>query len=367
MVTPSFENKLATAKTILTTAASVAGAVMLARSLFQDFLPNDIQHYFFSRFCKIFNTRSSHITIVIDELDGLAKNQIYEAANIYLGPKLAPSASRLKLNKPEKEQNIKLAMESHEEMVDMFNGVKLKWVLVRREIEAWRFNNSRDMTPATRSEARAFELTFRKKDKDVVFESYLPYIEREAEAILQQTKTLKIFTVDHKNLYGNWADAWVSVTLDHPATFDTIAMDPVEKDNLLKDLQRFVERKDYYRKVGKVWKRGYLLHGPPGTGKSSLIAAMANFLNFDVYDLELGTLRCNAELKTLLLSTGNRSIIVVEDIDCTIHLQNRSRRGGAGAELAGYGSDDYLQQRQVSFYFLRINCSILLVSNVYTN
>ncbi|KAJ0098216.1 hypothetical protein Patl1_28982 [Pistacia atlantica] len=85
MATPSFENKLATAKTILTTAASVAGTVMLARSVFQDFLPNDIQHHFFSRFCKIFNTRSSHVTIVIDELDGLAKNQIYEAANRYLG------------------------------------------------------------------------------------------------------------------------------------------------------------------------------------------------------------------------------------------------------------------------------------------
>ncbi|KAJ0098215.1 hypothetical protein Patl1_28983 [Pistacia atlantica] len=169
------------------------------------------------------------------------------------------------------------------------------------------------MTPGTRSEARALELTFRKKDKDVVFDSYLPYIEREAERILQETKKLKIFTVDHKNLYGNWADAWVSANLDHPATFDTIAMDP--------------------------WRRK--------TCKSSLIAAMANFLNFDVYDLELGTLRCNAELKTLLLSTGNRSIIVVEDIDCTIHLQNRSQRGGVGAELAGYG-DDYLQQRQVT-------------------
>ena len=34
-------------------------------------------------------------------------------------------------------------------------------------------------------------------------------------------------------------------------------------------------------------KRGYLLHGPPGTGKSSMIAAMANHLKYDIYDLEL--------------------------------------------------------------------------------
>lgn len=65
------------------------------------------------------------------------------------------------------------------------------------------------------------------------------------------------------------------------------------------------------------------MYGPPGTGKSSLIAAMANYLNFDVYDLELTELRSNSDLRTLLVATANRSILVVEDIDCTIDLQDR--------------------------------------------
>ena len=34
---------------------------------------------------------------------------------------------------------------------------------------------------------------------------------------------------------------------------------------------------------------GYLLCGPPGTGKISLIAAIANLLEFDIYDFELHT------------------------------------------------------------------------------
>ncbi|KAI9124911.1 hypothetical protein K1719_004238 [Acacia pycnantha] len=41
----------------------------------------------------------------------------------------------------------------------------------------------------------------------------------------------------------------------------------------MEDLSRFVQRKDFYRKVGKAWKRGYLLLGTLGTGKSSLIGA----------------------------------------------------------------------------------------------
>lgn len=113
------------------------------------------------------------------------------------------------------------------------------------------------------------------------------------------------------------------MNLDHPATFDTLAMEADAKKTVMEDLQRFVKRKDFYRRVGKAWKRGYLLFGPPGTGKSSLIAAMANYLNFDVYDLELTDIRGNSQLRDLLISTANRSILVVEDIDCSIELQDR--------------------------------------------
>jgi chaperone BCS1 len=79
--------------------------------------------------------------------------------------------------------------------------------------------------------------------------------------------------------------------------------------------------------VGKAWKRGYLLYGPPSTGKSSLIAAMANHLKFDIYDLELSNVYSNSELRRLLVSTANRSIVVIEDIDCSVELQNRQHGG----------------------------------------
>ncbi|GLT82757.1 hypothetical protein SLE2022_011050 [Rubroshorea leprosula] len=111
--------------------------------------------------------------------------------------------------------------------------------------------------------------------------------------------------------------------LEHPATFDTVAMDPELKKMIIDDLERFVRRRKFYKKVGKAWKRGCLLYGPPGTGKSSLIAAMANYLKFDIYDLELASIYSNSGLRNVLLSTPNRSILVIEDIDCSIQVQDR--------------------------------------------
>ena len=55
-------------------------------------------------------------------------------------------------------------------------------------------------------------------------------------------------------------------------------MDFQQKHAIVDDLDRFLRRKKMYKKVGKPWKRGYLLYGPKGTGKSSLVVAMANYL-----------------------------------------------------------------------------------------
>ncbi|KAK6248080.1 hypothetical protein QUC31_019645 [Theobroma cacao] len=118
---------------------------------------------------------------------------------------------------------------------------------------------------------------------------------------------------------------WESVPFKHPSTFDTLAMDPVKKQEIMDDLKDFANGQSFYQKTGRAWKRGYLLYGPPGTGKSSMIAAMANYLSYDIYDLELTEVHNNSELRKLLMKTSSKSIIVIEDIDCSINLTNRKK------------------------------------------
>lgn len=178
--------------------------------------------------------------------------------------------------------------------------------------------------------------------------SYFQHVLSEAKVIKEELKTLKLHTLQHMHM--NSAGMWRSVNLVHPATFETLAMDPELKRAIMEDLKRFVERRELYRTAGRAWKRGYLLYGPPGTGKSSLIAAMANFLKFDVYDLELTDIGCNSDFRKLLLGTANRSIVVIEDIDCTAGLGNR--RGRRGRFRGGFRSAVTRKDNQVTPFWL---------------
>uniref|UniRef100_A0A2C9UKM5 AAA+ ATPase domain-containing protein n=1 Tax=Manihot esculenta TaxID=3983 RepID=A0A2C9UKM5_MANES len=131
---------------------------------------------------------------------------------------------------------------------------------------------------------------------------------------------------------------WSHIVFEHPATFETMALDPEKKQEIIEDLVTFSNSKNFYARIGKAWKRGYLLYGPPGTGKSTMIAAMANLLNYDVYDLELTAVKDNAELRKLLIGTTSKSIIVIEDIDCSLDLTGQ-RKTKAEKSLDGEKSE----------------------------
>ncbi|GFP85895.1 probable mitochondrial chaperone bcs1 [Phtheirospermum japonicum] len=319
---------LPSAKSVISTAASVAATTMLVRSVARDFIPHELTHYFYTKVQHFLTTIfTSDITLVIDEFDGLIKNKLFHAAKLYIGTITGPSTRTFRASLPEKEKQIHVSVGENEVVTDRFRGSQLKWRLVnlRSQSRHVPYADEYHSTTVT-SEVRYLELTFHKKHKNTVIDEYLPYVLERSRAVKEEKKTLKLYTLGDDRVYVHGRSPWESVNLDHPANFETLAMDSEIKNTVIDDLDRFVKRRELYRKVGKAWKRGYLLFGPPGTGKSSLIAAMANYLKFDVYDLELTSLRCNSDLRRLLISTGNRSILVVEDIDASIDLSERDSK-----------------------------------------
>uniref|UniRef100_A0A0D3AVT2 ATPase AAA-type core domain-containing protein n=1 Tax=Brassica oleracea var. oleracea TaxID=109376 RepID=A0A0D3AVT2_BRAOL len=84
-----------------------------------------------------------------------------------------------------------------------------------------------------------------------------------------------------RHTYSHSFDIWETKSLENHSTFETIAMTEELKRGLIHDLDRFIQRKYFYYRVGRPWTRNYLLCGPPGTGKTSLVAAMAKYLNLE--------------------------------------------------------------------------------------
>ncbi|KAG6645689.1 AAA-ATPase At2g18193-like [Carya illinoinensis] len=316
MFTP---NEISTsASTLFSAYASLAASMMLVRSMANELIPPQLRSYLFSAFSYFFTPLSSTLTLVIDEHCSMVRNQVYDAAEVYLRTKISPNTDCLHVSKTQRQKHLDFAIEKGEEITDTFENLQLIWRFVCTE-------------PKNQysSERRCYELVFNKKFKDKVFDSYLPYVLLRAKAILEEQKEVKLYNRDcpYGDEDGSGGGMWGSINLEHPSTFDTLAMDPELKKFIIDDLDRFVRRKEFYRKVGKAWKRGYLLYGPPGTGKSSLIAAMANYLKFDIYDLELTSIFSNSDLRRVLLSTNNRSILVIEDIDCSVEIQDRQNQG----------------------------------------
>ncbi|EEF31645.1 ATP binding protein, putative [Ricinus communis] len=285
---------------------SVLASIAILRSSFNDFVPQELRSYIIE-FSRRF---SSELTIVVKESHEGSTNHLFNALSTYLGSNAFnnPSAPRrMAVGKSESMKVLTYGLDRNSEIIDVFHGVPMKWGYYT------------DFNSTLHFELRWYELRFHKSYSDMVKNKYLPYILDMAKRIKDQNKVVKFYTT------RGGRDGWSSkgIKLDHPMTFETLAMDGELKQQVIEDLDSFIGGKEYYKKIGKIWKRGYLLYGPPGTGKSSLIAAIANYLNFDIYNLNLSAVNSDSSLEYLLLHMSNRSILVVEDIDCSIMLQNR--------------------------------------------
>ncbi|KAG8901796.1 hypothetical protein FRB99_005096 [Tulasnella sp. 403] len=122
----------------------------------------------------------------------------------------------------------------------------------------------------------------------------------------------------------------------------SIILDSQIKETLLEDARDFLRSASWYSERGIPFRRGYLLHGAPGSGKTSLIHAVAGELNLDVYVISLSKPGLNdTSLSALICDLPARSIALIEDIDAAFtHDINREEPRFPGLGVSTGGSPD---------------------------
>ncbi|XP_071716317.1 AAA-ATPase At5g57480-like [Rutidosis leptorrhynchoides] len=324
-------------KELWTTMASLMGVLAFCQTLLHTVIPPELRFAVLKLSQRLLNCFSSYCYYEITEIDGVNTNELYNAVQLYLSSSASSKTSdagatsnRLSLTRGLNSSAITFGLSNNDRLSDIFNGVHVVWEHIVTPRQAQTFS----WRPLP-EEKRGFTLRVNKRDKPYILESYLDFITEKANEIRRKNQDRLLYTNSRGGSLDSRGHPWESVPFKHPSTFDTLAMDPAKKAEIMSDLKDFADGQAFYKRTGRAWKRGYLLYGPPGTGKSSMIAAMANFLGYDIYDLELTEVNTNSELRKLLMKTSSKSIIVIEDIDCSINLTNRKKSSGCGRNNVG--------------------------------
>jgi len=135
---------------------------------------------------------------------------------------------------------------------------------------------------------------------------------------------------------ASWAEhGWERLSSRQPRELESVILPVGVGDRVLQDCTHFWQSAALYQQQGIPYRRGYLLHGMPGAGKTSLIFAIAGRLGSDVFLLSLsqGNLT-DISLLRLLSQVPVGTVLLLEDVDCLFQ-ERKGEEAGKGVTFSG--------------------------------
>lgn len=140
-----------------------------------------------------------------------------------------------------------------------------------------------------------------------VFEQFLEEVEKQN----QSGDTLKFYKFN---------DCWEWLKDINKRDLSTIFIEKEKKEQIIQRIESFQKAEGWYHDKGIPYQLGILLYGPPGTGKTSLIRAIASYLNYPIYYIPTTKM---IKLEEAFERLKEKSIVVIEDIDCQTFTHSR--------------------------------------------
>jgi len=202
-------------------------------------------------------------------------------------------------------------------------------IYVKADVQIENDNNEKEKTNVKTDKititiySYKYSLSYLKKYIDNITEKYLTSIKE-----TRQNKRF-IYFLDKTEFNSNEEsklDCWREDLFESARTFNNIFFDG--KKHLIDKIDFFLQNKEWYYEKGIPYSLGIGLHGPPGTGKTSFIKALANYTNRHIVVISLKIIKTKQQLEKFFFEntynddnednsvSWDKKILVFEDIDC---------------------------------------------------
>ncbi|KAF9131557.1 hypothetical protein BGX30_013046 [Mortierella sp. GBA39] len=149
-------------------------------------------------------------------------------------------------------------------------------------------------------------------------------------ALLQEAQKMALLNQEGKTvIYTSWGPEWRPFGQPRKRrVLQSVILDEGVGERVVSDVKEFVKNEKWYADRGIPYRRGYLLYGPPGSGKTSFIQALAGELEYNICILNLSERGLtNDRLNHLLTNLPERSIMLLEDIDAAFAKRDKTQEG----------------------------------------
>ncbi|KAI1185357.1 BCS1 N terminal-domain-containing protein [Nemania serpens] len=169
--------------------------------------------------------------------------------------------------------------------------------------------------------------------KELILEARERYIEKDKQK-----------TQIYRGVLGttNGPSLWQRCMSRASRPFSTVILNEKAKKELIDDATDYLDpnTQRWYANRGIPYRRGYLLHGPPGTGKSSLSLALAGFFKMRIYIVSLSSTQATEEvLGDLFSELPRQCVVLLEDIDSAGLTHTREEPEGSESRKGTLGSE----------------------------
>ncbi|KAI3404567.2 BCS1 [Candida oxycetoniae] len=158
--------------------------------------------------------------------------------------------------------------------------------------------------------------------------------------LLSDAKNLAIKAREGKTvIFTSWGPEWRP--FGQPKSkrlLGSVILDDGIAESVEKDVKDFLSSGEWYHQRGIPYRRGYLLYGPPGSGKTSFIQALAGELDYNICILNLSENNLTDDrLNHLMNNIPSRSILLLEDVDAAFNKREQSNEQGftSGVTFSG--------------------------------